>query len=84
MIVTGSPAPSGAGLPVRCCVENSTVARTLSGFARRRETVPKQRMALRMIKDVIRLKWEAQLAHESIATALGVSKGVVTKYIGLC
>lgn len=36
-----------------------------------------------MIKDVIRLKWEAQLAHESIAAALGVSKGVVTKYIGL-
>ncbi|MCZ7562137.1 MAG: hypothetical protein M5U30_20655 [Burkholderiaceae bacterium] len=26
-----------------------------------------------MIKDVIRLKWEAQLSHESIAAALGVS-----------
>ena len=45
--------------------------------------MPKQRMALRMIKDVIRLKWGAQLAHESIATTLGVSKGVVTKYVGL-
>lgn len=33
----------------------------------------KQRMALRMIKDVIRLKWEAQLSHEQIAVALGVS-----------
>lgn len=40
-------------------------------------------MALRMIKDVIRLKWEAQLAHEKIAAALKVSKGVVAKYVGL-
>ncbi len=45
--------------------------------------MPKPRMALRMIKDVIRLKWEAQLSHESIAAALGVSKGAVTKYLGL-
>jgi transposase len=36
-----------------------------------------------MIKDVIRLKWEAQLSHEQIAAALGVSKGAVTKYVGL-
>lgn len=36
-----------------------------------------------MIKDVIRLKWEAQLSHESIAAALGVSKGAVAKYLGL-
>jgi len=45
--------------------------------------VPKKRMALRMIKDVIRLKWEAQLAHERIAAALKVSKGVVAKYVAL-
>ena len=36
-----------------------------------------------MIKDVIRLKWEAKLAHEQIAAALKVSKGVVAKYVGL-
>ena len=40
-------------------------------------------MALRMIKDVIRLKWEAQLPHEKIAAALKVSKGVVAKYVAL-
>ena len=40
------------------------MARTLGGFARWRDTVPKKRMALRMIKDVIRLKWEAKLSHE--------------------
>lgn len=45
--------------------------------------MPKKRMALRMIKDVIRLKWEAQLAHEKIAAALKVSKGVVAKYVAL-
>jgi len=36
-----------------------------------------------MIKDVIRLKWHAQLSHEQIATALMVSKGVVAKYVAL-
>ena len=36
-----------------------------------------------MIKDVIRLKWEAQLSHDKIATALGISKGVVQKYLAL-
>ena len=45
--------------------------------------MPQKRMALRMIKDVIRLKWEAQLAHERIAAALKVSKGVVAKYVAL-
>ena len=36
-----------------------------------------------MIKDVIRLKWEARLSHDKIATALGISKGVVQKYLAL-
>lgn len=38
---------------------------------------------MRMIKDVIRLKWDGELSHEQIAAALGVSKGVVGKYVGL-
>ncbi len=38
---------------------------------------------MRKIKDVLRLKLEAQLSHQRIATALGISKGVVTKYVGL-
>lgn len=40
-------------------------------------------MALRMIKDVIRLKWSSRLTHEEIAAALKVSKGVVAKYVAL-
>jgi transposase len=38
---------------------------------------------MRKIKDVLRLKLEAQLSHQQIAAALGISKGVVTKYVGL-
>lgn len=40
-------------------------------------------MSLPMIKDVIRLKWHAQLSYEQIATTLKVSKGVVAKYVNL-
>ena len=45
--------------------------------------MPAQRVGLRMIKDVIRLKWEARLSHDKIATALGISKGAVQKYLAL-
>lgn len=45
--------------------------------------MPKQRMDLRMIKDIIRLRWQGQLSHEHIAQALKVSKGVVSKYLSL-
>jgi DNA-binding transcriptional regulator LsrR (DeoR family) len=38
---------------------------------------------MRKLKDVLRLKLEAKLSHQQIATALGISKGVVTKYVGL-
>ena len=38
---------------------------------------------MRKIKDVLRLKLDAQLSHERIAAALGISKGVVTKYVSL-
>ena len=38
---------------------------------------------MRKIKDVLRLTLDAQLSHERIAAALGLSKGVVSKYVGL-
>ncbi|MET3135314.1 putative transcriptional regulator [Oxalobacteraceae bacterium GrIS 1.11] len=37
---------------------------------------------MRKIKDVRRLKLDAKLSHQQIADALGLSKGVVTKYVG--
>lgn len=45
--------------------------------------MPKPRMALRMIKDVLRSKWEAGLSHAQTAAALRISKGAVAKYLGL-
>ena len=45
--------------------------------------MPIQPISLRMIKDVIRLKWHAQLPHAQIAATLKISKGVVAKYVGL-
>ena len=40
-------------------------------------------MSLRIIKNVIRLKWQAQLSHEQIAATLKISKGAVAKYVSL-
>ncbi len=38
---------------------------------------------MRKIRDVLRLKLDAQLSHQQIAAALDISKGVVTKYVAL-
>ncbi len=46
----------------------------VGGRAAKGETV-------RKIKEVLRLKFEAGLSHELIGAAVGVSKGVVTKYV---
>lgn len=45
--------------------------------------MPKPGISLRMIKDLIRLKWHAQLSHAQIAATLKLSKGVVAKYVAL-
>ena len=38
---------------------------------------------MRKIRDVLRLKLDAKLSHEQIASSLQISKGVVAKYVGL-
>ncbi len=38
---------------------------------------------MRKIKEVLRLKLDADLSYEQIACSLKISKGVVTKYVGL-
>ncbi len=38
---------------------------------------------MRKIREVLRLKLEAKLSHQQTANALGVSKGLVAKYVGL-
>ena len=45
--------------------------------------MPAKRMNLRMIKEVLRLKFDAGLSHQQTAQALRISKGVVAKYVGL-
>ena len=45
--------------------------------------MPAQRMNLRMIKEALRLKFDAGLSHQQTAQALRISKGVVAKYVGL-
>ena len=45
--------------------------------------MPQQRMDIRMIKDILRLKYQGGLSHCAIARSLSISKGVVAKYLGL-
>ena len=45
--------------------------------------MPQQRMDIRMIKDILRLKYQGGLSHDRIAQSLGVSKGAVAKYLSL-
>ena len=40
-------------------------------------------MDIRMIKDILRLKYSGGLSHERIALSLSISRGVVAKYLGL-
>jgi transposase len=43
--------------------------------------MPAKRSAMRKIREVLRLKFEAKLSHEKIAAATGLSKGAVTNYV---
>ena len=45
--------------------------------------MPQHRMDIRMIKNILRLKYQGALSHEAIARSLCISKGVVAKYLGL-
>ncbi|MBC7917077.1 MAG: IS21 family transposase [Rhodoferax sp.] len=45
--------------------------------------MPAPRINMRKLKDALRLKLEGGQSHQQIADALAISKGVVTKYVGL-
>ena len=45
--------------------------------------MPTQRINMRKPIDALRIKFEGSQSHRKIATALGISNGVVTKYVGL-
>jgi transposase len=46
--------------------------------------MPTRALPMRKIRELIRLKYRAHLSHEQIAGALGISKGVVAKYVSRC
>ena len=43
--------------------------------------MPAKRSAMRKIKEILRLKFEAKFSHERIAAATGASKGAVSNYV---
>lgn len=43
--------------------------------------MPALRINMRKLKDALRLKFDGGLSHQQIVGALGLSKGVVTKYM---
>lgn len=45
--------------------------------------MPAVRIPMKQITEVLRLKFAADLSHERIARALGISKGAVSKYVSL-
>lgn len=45
--------------------------------------MPAPRITMRQLSEILRLKYAAGLSHARIATALGLSKGVVSKYVSL-
>ena len=45
--------------------------------------MPALRINMGKLKDALRLNLEGGQSHQQIAHALGISKGVVTKYVGL-
>ena len=45
--------------------------------------MPANRMTMRKIKEVLRLKWACGLSHRQIARATGVSVGAVSQYAAM-
>src|SRR5258705_11410864 len=46
--------------------------------------MPADKLPMRKIREILRLRFELALSHEKIARACGVCKGVVNKYLALC
>jgi len=40
-----------------------------------------ERLSMRKIQEVLRLKWESRLAHRAIASSCGISPGTVSEYV---
>ena len=40
-----------------------------------------ERLSMRKIQEVLRLKWESRLSHRAIANSCGISPGTVSEYV---
>ena len=40
-----------------------------------------ERLSMRKIQEVLRLKWESRLSHRAIASSCGISPGTVSEYV---
>ncbi len=43
--------------------------------------MPTERLSMRLIRDVLRLKYEAGLSERAISATLGISKGAIGSYL---
>jgi transposase len=43
--------------------------------------MPRKRLSMRKVREVLRLKWEGNLSHRAIAQSCGVSHSTVTEYL---
>ena len=43
--------------------------------------MPKARLTIRKIKEILRLKWECDLSHSKIAQSCGISRSTVSEYL---
>ena len=43
--------------------------------------MPTERLSMRRIRDVLRLKYEARLSERAMVAALGISKGAIGSYL---
>ena len=75
----------GLGLGMAVATLRCVVIRTLAGYARfllfREPAVPANRITMRRIREVLRLKHDCALPNAQIAAALGIAKGSVANYL---
>jgi hypothetical protein len=45
--------------------------------------MPARKITMRKVKEILRLSLDSRLAYDQIAQALGLSKGVISKYVRL-
>ncbi|MDX2029422.1 MAG: sigma factor-like helix-turn-helix DNA-binding protein [Blastocatellia bacterium] len=71
--------------PAETCWQSSNWQPMLSSYFNPKEdsTMPADRLVMRQIKDILRLRYDARLSLREIARSLNISVGVISKYLQL-